>query len=69
VPTRYAILPVFLDFEASSLRERSYPNEVGWVFEAGKAEAIHHIARERPCEEGGVPRSRRGPHGGGARRA
>lgn len=30
---------VFLDFEASSLSERSYPIEVGWVFEDGRGEA------------------------------
>lgn len=29
----------FLDFEASSLAERSYPIEVGWVFEDGAGEA------------------------------
>lgn len=30
---------VFLDFEASSLGKRSYPIEVGWVFEDGRSEA------------------------------
>jgi len=30
---------VFLDFEASSLAKRSYPIEVGWVFEDGRSEA------------------------------
>jgi len=29
---------VFLDFEASSLSKTSYPIEVGWVFEDGRAE-------------------------------
>ena len=37
---------VFLDFEASSLRKRSYPIEVGWVFEDGRSES-HFI---RPAE-------------------
>ena len=31
---------VFLDFEASSLSKRSYPIEVGWVFEDGRSEAF-----------------------------
>lgn len=31
---------VFLDFEASSLRDESYPVEVGWVFEDGRGEAL-----------------------------
>ena len=30
---------VFLDFEASSLGKRSYPIEVGWVFEDGRSES------------------------------
>ena len=30
---------VFLDFEASSLAKASYPVEVGWVFEDGRAES------------------------------
>jgi hypothetical protein len=30
---------VFLDFEASSLAKKSYPIEVGWVFEDGRSEA------------------------------
>jgi hypothetical protein len=34
---------VFLDFEASSLNDDSYPIEVGWVFEDG-AEETHLIA-------------------------
>src|SRR3954465_931964 len=37
---------VFLDFEASSLADRSYPIEVGWVFEDGRAEA--HLIRPAP---------------------
>lgn len=36
----------FLDFEASSLAERSYPIEVGWVFEDGTGEA--HLIRPAP---------------------
>lgn len=36
-------MKVFLDFEASSLSERSYPVEVGWVFEDGRTET-HLIA-------------------------
>ncbi|WP_342248782.1 3'-5' exonuclease [Sphingomonas sp. OTU376] len=34
---------VFLDFEASSLGKQSYPIEVGWVFEDGRAE--DHLIR------------------------
>ncbi len=34
---------VFLDFEASSLSDDSYPIEVGWVFEDGREEA--HLIR------------------------
>ena len=36
-------MKVFLDFEASSLSDRSYPIEVAWVWEDGSAEA-HLIA-------------------------
>jgi hypothetical protein len=38
---------VFLDFEASSLSDDSYPIEVGWVFETGEGES--HIVR--PAED------------------
>lgn len=31
---------VFLDFEASSLSDDSYPIEVGWVFEDGRSESF-----------------------------
>jgi hypothetical protein len=34
---------VFLDFEASSLSKRSYPIEVGWIFEDGRSES--HLIR------------------------
>lgn len=34
---------VFLDFEASSLADASYPIEVGWVFEDGQGES--HLIR------------------------
>lgn len=37
---------VFLDFEASSLAKLSYPIEVAWVFEDGRAEA--HLIRPAP---------------------
>lgn len=37
---------VFLDFEASSLGERSYPVEVAWVFEDGRSES--HLIRPAP---------------------
>lgn len=37
---------VFLDFEASSLSDRSYPIEVGWVFEDGGRES--HLIRPAP---------------------
>jgi len=36
-------MKAFLDFEASSLSDQSYPIEVAWVFEDGRAEA-HMIA-------------------------
>ncbi|WP_334162381.1 3'-5' exonuclease [Phenylobacterium sp.] len=38
---------VFLDFEASSLSDDSYPVEVGWVFEDGTEEA--HLIRPAPA--------------------
>jgi hypothetical protein len=38
---------VFLDFEASSLSDDSYPIEVGWVFEDGRAEG--HLIRPAPA--------------------
>lgn len=38
---------VFLDFEASSLSDDSYPIEVGWVFEEGRGES--HLIR--PAED------------------
>lgn len=37
---------VFLDFEASSLSDVSYPIEIGWVFEDGASES--HIIRPAP---------------------
>lgn len=37
---------VFLDFEASSLSEESYPIEVGWVFEDGREMA--YLIRPAP---------------------
>jgi hypothetical protein len=37
---------VFLDFEASSLGKRSYPIEVGWVFEDGRSQA--YLIRPAP---------------------
>ena len=37
---------VFLDFEASSLGDDSYPIEVGWVFEDGREES--HLIRPAP---------------------
>lgn len=37
---------VFLDFEASSLGETSYPIEVAWVFEDGRSEV--HLIRPAP---------------------
>lgn len=40
------VMLVFLDFEASSLGKRSYPIEVGWVFEDGRSEA--HLIRPAP---------------------
>src|SRR3569623_3275924 len=36
----------FLDFEASSLADRSYPIEVGWVFADGAGES--HLIRPAP---------------------
>src|SRR5215510_6144698 len=43
----YATMRVFLDFEASSLGDDSYPIEVGWVFEDGREEA--HLIRPPPA--------------------
>lgn len=37
---------VFLDFEASSLSDHSYPIEIGWAFEDGRAES--HLIRPLP---------------------
>jgi hypothetical protein len=37
------VMKVFLDFEASSLSDRSYPIEVGWMFQDGRSES-HLIA-------------------------
>lgn len=37
---------VFLDFEASSLSDRSYPVEVAWVFQDGRSET--HLIRPAP---------------------
>ena len=36
-------MKVFLDFEASSLSDRSYPIEIAWVFQDGRSES-HLIA-------------------------
>jgi hypothetical protein len=38
---------VFLDFEASSLSDDSYPIEAGWVFEDGREET--HLIRPAPA--------------------
>lgn len=38
---------VFLDFEASSLAEESYPIEIGWAAEDGSSEA--HLIRPAPA--------------------
>ena len=37
----------FLDFEASSLSDDSYPVEVGWIFEDGRSES--HVIRPAPA--------------------
>ncbi len=39
-------MKVFLDFEASSLSDRSYPVEVAWVFQGGRTES--HLIRPTP---------------------
>ncbi|SOB80738.1 hypothetical protein SAMN06297144_1212 [Sphingomonas guangdongensis] len=39
-------MKVFLDFEASSLSDRSYPIEVAWAFQDGRSEA--HVIRPAP---------------------
>lgn len=39
-------MKVFLDFEASSLSDQSYPVEVAWVFEDGYAES--HLIKPAP---------------------
>jgi hypothetical protein len=43
-------MKVFLDFEASSLSQRSYPIEVAWVFQDGRSES-HLIAPAADWEE------------------
>src|SRR5690606_41951734 len=43
---RSGVMLVFLDFEASSLSERSYAIEVGWVFADGREE--DHLIRAAP---------------------
>jgi hypothetical protein len=39
-------MKVFLDFEASSLADRSHPIEVAWVFQSGRSES--HLIRPAP---------------------
>jgi hypothetical protein len=39
-------MKVFLDFEASSLADRSHPIEVAWVFQTGRQES--HLIRPAP---------------------
>lgn len=39
-------MKVFLDFEASSLSNQSYPIEVAWVFQDGRSE--HHLIAPAP---------------------
>ncbi|MDB5699613.1 MAG: transcriptional regulator [Alphaproteobacteria bacterium] len=46
VLARCQAVRVFLDFEASSLSDESYPIEVAWVFEDGRGEA--HLIRPAP---------------------
>lgn len=46
-PTYAACMRVFLDFEASSLSNHSYPIEVGWVFEDGREE--DYLIRPAPA--------------------
>jgi hypothetical protein len=46
---------VFLDFEASSLAKESYPIEVAWVFEDGRAES--HLIRPPPAWTDWDPRA------------
>jgi DNA polymerase III epsilon subunit-like protein len=36
---RTVLMKVFLDFEASSLADRSYPLEVAWIFQNGRSES------------------------------
>lgn len=45
VLTRSGAMIAFLDFEASSLSEDSYPVEVGWIFEDGRSES--HVIRPK----------------------
>jgi hypothetical protein len=44
--SRYGAMRVFMDFEASSLSDDSYPIEVGWVFEGGVSET--HLITPAP---------------------
>lgn len=46
-------MKVFLDFEASSLSDRSYPIEVAWVFQDGRSET-HVIAPAPSWEDWGA---------------
>lgn len=39
-------MKVFLDFEASSLSDQSYPVEVAWVFQDGRTES--HLINPAP---------------------
>jgi hypothetical protein len=43
----HAKMKVFLDFEASSLSEQSYPVEVAWVFQDGRSES--HLVAPAPA--------------------
>ena len=40
-------MKVFLDFEASSLADHSYPIEVAWVFQDGRS--VNHLVRPAPA--------------------
>lgn len=48
-------MPVFLDFEASSLGKRSYPVEVAWIDEAGVSET--YLIRPAPAWTDWDPRA------------
>lgn len=48
-------MKVFLDFEASSLADKSYPIEIAWVFQDGRSES--HLIAPAPAWQDWDPRA------------